>query len=87
MYTALSMITSFSGLFLTGLFNKSFIRGNEKAEHEYNRLRRNSALQPIHNCEISNNTLKVVLLNVRSLSKYVFDIKYDQRLCINNVIC
>ena len=28
-----------------------------------------------------------MLLNVRSLSKYVFDIKYDQRLCINDVIC
>ena len=86
MYTALSRITSLSGLFLTGHFNKSFIRANEKAEHEYNRLRRNSALQPTENCEISNNTLKVVFLNVRSLSKHASDIKYDQRLCINDVI-
>ena len=64
MFTALSRVTSLSGLFLTGHFNKSSIRANEKAEHEYNRLRRNSALQLIENCEISNNTLKVVLLNV-----------------------
>ena len=36
MYTALSRITSLSGLFLTGHFNKSSIRATEKAEHEYN---------------------------------------------------
>ena len=63
MYTALSTITSLSRLFLTGHFNKPSIRANEKAEHEYNRLGRYSALQPIENCEISNNTLKVVLFN------------------------
>ena len=28
-----------------------------------------------------------MLLNVRSLSKHALDIKYDQRLCINDVIC
>ena len=49
MCTALSRVTSLNGLFLTGHFNKSSIRANEKAEHEYNRLRRNSALQPIEN--------------------------------------
>ena len=87
MFTALSRVTSLSGLFLTGHFNKSSIRANEKAEHEYNRLRRNSALQLIQNCEISNNTLKVVLLNVRLLSKHALNIKYDQRQCINDAIC
>ena len=35
MYTALSRITSLSGLFLTSYFNKSSIRANEKAEHVY----------------------------------------------------
>ena len=64
MYTESSRITSLNGLFLTGHFNKSSIRSNEKAEHEYNRLRRNSALKLIGSCEISNNALKVVLLNV-----------------------
>ena len=49
MCTALSRVTSLNGLFLTGHFNKSSIRANEKAEHEYNRLRRNSALQSIEN--------------------------------------
>ena len=28
-----------------------------------------------------------MLVNVRSLSKHALDIKYDQRLCINDVIC
>ena len=83
----LSRVTSLSGLFLTCNFNKSSIRANKKAEHEYNRLRRNSALQPTEIYEILNNTLKVVLLNVRSLSKHTLDIKYDQRLCSNDVIC
>ena len=44
-------------------------------------------MQPIEKCQISNNTLKVVLPNVQSLSKHALDIKYDQRLSINDVIC
>ena len=90
MYTALSRVISLSGLFLTCHFNKSSIRANEKAEHdEYNQLLRNSAFQPTENCEISKNKLKVMLLNVWLLDNHALDIwpyKYDQKLCINDVI-
>ena len=90
MYAALRRITSLSGLFLTCHFTKSSIRANEKAEHdEYNQLLRNSAFQLIENCQISKNKLKVMFLNLWLLNKHALDIwpyKYDQKLCVNDVI-
>ena len=45
----------------------------------------NSALQLTENYKFSNNTLKVVLLNVRSITKNDLEIRYDRRLCSDNV--
>ena len=60
MYTALSRVTSYDGLYLTGEFTKSAIKVNRQAEKEYERLRNSSIFNSLEQCT-SNDTLTMVL--------------------------
>ena len=87
MYTALSRVTTYNGLFLTGEFKKSAIKANVGAEKEYERLRKDNIFDSIEKYLVSNDSLTLVLLNSRSLAKHVLDISKDQRLLNNDFIC
>ena len=87
MYTALSRVTTYDGLFLTGEFKKSAIRANIGAEKEYERLRRDNIFDSMEKYLVSSDSLTLVLLNTRSLAKHALDISKDQRLLNNDFIC
>ena len=58
MYVALSRVTSINGLFLTGEYKSSAIKADQKALNEYERMRRECAIKPLHSdVIILNDTL------------------------------
>ena len=67
MYTALSRVSSFDKLFCVGKFEPSSIKMNVSALQEYERLRQNSILQNIEKIVVTDDSIKILLLNVRSL--------------------
>ena len=67
MYTALSRVSSFDKLFCVGKFEPSSIKMNVSALQEYERLRQNSILQNIEKIIVTDDSIKILLLNVRSL--------------------
>ena len=67
MYTALSRVSSFDKLFCVGKFEPSSIKMNVSALQEYERLRQNSILQNIEKIIVTDDSIKILLLKVRSL--------------------
>ena len=86
-YVALSRVRSFERLFCIGQFKKSAIKVNKDALEEYERLKSNSIFDSVQNIDISNDTLSLFLLNVRSLKKHARDLKSDIRIMNNDIVC
>ena len=60
---------------------------NSSSLEEYERLRQNSIFDIIEKVVISEDTTTLLLVNVQSLLKYVFDIVSDNRLINNDILC
>ena len=79
-YVALSRARSLQGLHVTGKIENKHVKANPKVHAEYQRLRQQadkfSTIPILHDVQ----TLKVCLLNIRSLQKHSIDIKYDLNL-------
>lgn len=87
MYVALSRITKFDKLFLTGHFNSRAVKANEYAHKEYCRLRKDSMFEPGSTAVSEEGSLTILLLNVRSLKKHAIDIMHDSRIKYFDVLC
>ena len=70
-----------------GKFEPSSIKVNVSALQEYERLRENSIFKNIEKIIVTDDSITILLLNVRSLSKHTCDIKSDGRLMSNDVLC
>ena len=66
MYVALSRVTSIDNLFLIGKYNLNVFKVNESAVVEYGRLRGNR-FKTINTDYVDSNSLKVSMLNTRSM--------------------
>ena len=76
LYVAISRVRSFNGLFLKGRFSRSAIVSSEAAHAEYQRLRLpENKLKPLKSVPISESSLNISLLNVRSLNKHAKSLK------------
>ena len=70
-----------------GKLEPSSIKVNVSALQEYERLRQNSIFENIKKICVTDNTITILLLNVRSLSKHAYGTKSDSRLMSNNELC
>ena len=68
-------------------FQPSSIKVNVSALQEYERLRQNSIFENIEKVCVSYDTITILLLNVRSLSKHSCEIKTNVRIMSNDVLC
>ena len=87
MYVALSRVTSLNGLFLTGQYKSSAIKPDPRALQEYDRMRKECVLEPLHKDDASNDALTMTLLNTRSFHKHAIDIYNDRVLLNTDVLC
>ena len=87
MYVGLSRVTSLSGLYLIGEYNSRAIQSDPRAAAEYDLLRSEYCMLPVHDCIPSTNSLTFCLLNTRSLRKHVDDIKSDKVIFNTDVLC
>ena len=78
-YTALSTVKTYDNLYYIGEFKKSAIKANKDALIEHERLKQNDLFSTIKRNTISNNTIAILVHNVRSLLKHV-DIVSDRRI-------
>ena len=85
-YTAISRVKTYDNLYCIGEFKKSAIKANEDALIEYERLKQNDLFSTIKRNTISNNTITILVHNVRFLSKHVDDIVSDRRIINNDII-
>ena len=76
-YVALSRVTSLDNLYLIGSFTLSVIEADPRAIHEYQRLQNERQLPS--SCT-SVNSLKIALLNTRSLNKHRVEFSKGSRL-------
>ena len=86
MYVALSRVTSIDNLFLIGKYNLNVFKVNESAVVEYSRLRGNR-FKTINTDYVDCNSLKVSLINTRSLKRHAVDISRVRRLTENDILC
>ena len=87
MYTALSRVSSCDKFFCARKFEPSSIKLNVSALQEYERHRQGSIFENIEKICVTDDTITILLLNFRSLSKLACDIKTDGRLMSNDVLC
>ena len=73
-------------LYCIGEFKKSVIKVNKDALLEYERLKQNDLYPKIKRKNTSENTVTVLLHNVRSFSRHVDDIVSDNRITNNDII-
>ena len=85
-YPALSRVKTYDNLYCIGEFKKCAIKVNEDALLEYERPKQNDLFSTITRNTISDDTIRVLVHNVRSLSKNVDDIVCDKRLINNDII-
>ena len=78
-YTALSRVKTYDNLYCIGEFKKSAIKATKDALIEHERLKQNDLFSTIKRNTISNNTIAILVHNVRSLLKHV-DIVSDRRI-------
>ena len=87
MYVALSRVTSTDGKFLTGTYTSNAIRADPSVTKEYERLRNASVLQPAKSInEITNESLTITLVNVRSFNKHATDISVDNTFINSDIL-
>ena len=88
MYVALSRVRSINGMFLTGEFKSAAIKSDIRALQEYERMRKESPIDSIHNDNVlSSDSLTFTLLNTRSLSRHAIDIAHDPQLLNTDILC
>ena len=87
MYVALSRVTSFDGLYLTSKYKSSAIKADQRALQEYERMRTECTLEPLHNVKTMDGTLVITLLNTRSLCRHAVDIFNDRELLNTDALC
>ena len=85
-YTALSRIKTFNTLYCTGEFKRTSIKVSQEALAEYERLKNHSLFSEIKKNTVSNDTLTLLILNVRSLTKHVSDLANDYRILNNDIV-
>ena len=86
MYTARSRVKTFDNLYCIAEFKKSAIKVNKDALLEYERLQQNDLFSRIKRNAISGDTVTVLVHNVRSLPRHVYDILSDNRIINNDII-
>ena len=87
MYTALGRVSSYDKLFCVAKFEPSSIKVNVSAMQEYERLRQNSNFENIEKIIVTDHSITILLLNIRSLPKHSCNNKSDGRLMSNDVLC
>ena len=88
LYVAMSRVTSLSGLYLVGSYNKNAIIADRKAFDEYERLRSESVFQGLDGWQdTSSFTFNISLFNTRSLRKHLSDIILDKYILRSDLIC
>ena len=87
MYVALSRITNMENMYLIGKYSRSAIKENKSAKIEYERLRQESVMKSLPLISPSECSLTITLLNIRSLRRHAIDIKSDEQLLKNDIIC
>ena len=68
MYTALSRVSSYDKLFCVEKFGPSSIKVSVSALQEFESLRQNSIFENIEKIIVPDDSITILLLNVRSLS-------------------
>ena len=71
----------------TGEYKSSVIKADQRALQEYERMRAECKLEPLHNANTSDDTLVITLLNTRSLHRHAVDIWNDQELLNTDILC
>ena len=79
MYVALSRVTSLDGLYLIGEYNSYAIKADPRATIEYETMRKDYAMKSIDTCSRESCSLRISLLNTRSLKKHATDINADKK--------
>ena len=88
MYVAVSRLKTIDGLFFTGQFNRNAFTCNPKVTEEYGRLRHSeNQFVTINNFPLTDISLNICLLNVRSLKLHAIDLKHDGFLINNDLLC
>ena len=86
-YVALSRVTSLDGLYLTVSYNRKALKVDQRATEQYEYMRKTYQFQRVEDdCSISDNSLVVTLLNVRSLRKHGIDVPYDKSIMESDII-
>ena len=85
-YTALSRVKIYDNLYCIGEFKKSTIKVNKDALLDYERLKENDLYSTLKRIIISDDTITILVHNVRSISKHVKDIVSDSRIMNNDII-
>ena len=68
-----------NGLYLSGYYKSSAIKADPRAIHEYERMRDESVITPNECCGmLTENSLTIILLNVRSFPKHAIDISHSE---------
>lgn len=88
MYVAMSRVKSIHGLYFTGQYSASAFTCNSRVSTEYARLRKKeNQLPPLKDFQLSDASLIISLLNVRSLKLHSIDIVNDNFLECSNILC
>ena len=75
-------------MFLTGEFKSTAIKSDPRTVHEYERIRKECPIEPLHKADLASGTLTITLLNTRSLHRHAVDIaRRDQELLNTDVLC
>ena len=85
-YTALSGVRTFHNLYCIWKFKKSAIKVNKDGLLEYERLKQNDLFSTVKRNAIWDETVTVLVHNVRSLPRHVDNIISDDGIINNNII-
>ena len=87
MYVALSRVTSLDGLFLIGEYKSSAIRADPRISLEYGCMQNERSIEEPRYSPLTDNSIKVALLNTRSFCKHAVDINKDPILLETDILC
>ena len=87
MYVVLSRVASLDNLYLIGSTTLSANKADSRAIHECQRLRNERQLPTLTTSCTSGNSLKIALLNIRSLNNPRVEISKNSRLLQTDILC
>ena len=85
-HTGSSGFSCYDKLFCLGKIEPSSVKRFVSALQEYGLIRQNSVFENTEIC-VRDNAITILLLDIRSLSKHARDIKSDDSLLGNGVLC